>query len=234
MRRLRVVSWNVGRLYTPSDNNRLDGRDVPRVAQVLDELDADVALLQELVDQSQLAALLARLPEHEGRIAERCEYDRHVAILVRRRLRPAFEQHLLMRTGRGVVSASFDVGAERGSAHPLHFDVFDRRRRRAQAEEIAQLTDGRDEAFTVIGGDFNLDPELAQRLDSEDAVTFGLLLRRFRDAGRGAGPTLLGLLRVDHLLVRGRKIARTWSAVSPNRRLPMGDHDPLICDVDLN
>jgi endonuclease/exonuclease/phosphatase family metal-dependent hydrolase len=234
MRRLRVVSWNVGRLYTPTSNNRLDTRDLPKVSRVLDEIDPDVALLQELVDESQLAALLAALPAHDGRLAERCRYDRHVAVLVRRRLEPAFEQHLLERTGRGLVSATFDIGGARGSAHPLHFDVFDRSRRRWQAEEVAALTDGRGEGLTVIGGDLNLDPELAARLGNEDARTFGLLAERFEDAGRGSGPTLLGLLRVDHLLVRGPRVRRTWSSVSPGRRLPMGDHDPLICDVDLH
>lgn len=234
MRRLRVVSWNVGRLYTPSNNNRLDARDIPSVARVLNELDAEVVLLQELVDETQLESLLARLPAHEGRLAERCRYDRHVAVLVKTRLRPEFEQHLLMDTGRGLVSATFDVGGERGSAHPLHFDVWDRRRRRSQAEEVVALTDGRGEALTVIGGDLNLDPELAARLGSDDVRTFGLLAERFADAGRAAGPTLLGLLRVDHLLVRGPRVRRTWGAVSPGRRLPMGDHDPLICDVDLH
>ncbi len=235
MRRLRVVSWNVGRLYTPSSNNRLDEADIPQVARTLYELDADVVLLQELVDQAQLAALLGRLGGYAGRLAEACRYDRHVAALVRERLAPAFEQEVLEPTGRGLVTATFEIAhGLRGAAHPLHFDVFDKRRRRAQAEAIAAITAQRREPLQVVGGDLNLDPELAGRIgDAMDVGTFALLREHFVDAGRSAGPTLLGFLRVDHLLVRGAIVERLHTRVSPGRRLPMGDHDPLVCDVVL-
>src|SRR3954447_25122036 len=101
MRRLRVVSWNVGRLYTPSNDNRLHDSDVPRVARVLDELDGDVILLQEVVTPEQLRRIVERLDAYDGQIAELCRYDRHVAALARKRLQPAFEQHVLEPTGRG-------------------------------------------------------------------------------------------------------------------------------------
>jgi endonuclease/exonuclease/phosphatase family metal-dependent hydrolase len=235
MRRVRVVSWNVGRLYTPSNNNRLDDADIPQVARTLHELDPDVILLQELVDRGQLTGLLARLKGYAGELAAECRYDRHVAALVRVGLEPAFEQHVLEPTGRGLVAATFALpGGRRGAAHPLHFDVFDKRRRRSQAVAIAALTDERTEALQVVGGDFNLDPDWAAKLeDPLDIGTFGLLAERFTDGGRAAGPTLLGFLRVDHLLVRGPIVKRLYTRVSPERRLPMGDHDPLVCDVEL-
>jgi len=239
MRRLRVVSWNVGRLYTPTSNNRLDDADVPRVARVLDELDPDVALLQEFVDERQLARLLALLPGYAGAMSTRCIYDRHVAALARTDLQPAFEQHLLEPTGRGLVLVTFSVGdgegdAARGAALPVHFDVFDRRRRRSQAEAVLALADARAEELVVVGGDFNLDPELAARLGDElDVGTYGLLADRFHEAGRAAGPTLFGFLRVDHLLARGHRLERLRTRVSPGRRLPLGDHDPLVCDLTL-
>lgn len=230
-----MVSWNVGRLYTPSSNNRLDTADIPEVARTLYELDADVVLLQELVDEAQLAALLGRLPGYAGQLAQACRYNRHVAALVRDRLAPAFEQDVLEPTGRGLVTATFEIApGVRGAAHPLHFDVFDKQRRRAQAEAIAAIAARRSEPLQVVGGDLNLDPALAEGIgDALDMGTFALLLERFVDAGRAAGPTLLGFLRVDHLLVQGRVVERLHTRVSPARRLPMGDHDPLVCDVVL-
>jgi endonuclease/exonuclease/phosphatase family metal-dependent hydrolase len=231
-RRLRVVTWNVGRVYSPTHNNRLDDDDVPRVAATLHELDPDVALLQEVVDEVQLRAICVRAGGYEGRLAERCEYDRHCAVLVRRELQPSFEQHRL--AARGLVLAAFEISGTRAAAASLHFDVFARRRRRAQAEALAALADARGEDLLVVGGDLNIDPEWARRLDDPvDAGTWQLLTSRFADAGHAAGPTLLGLLRLDHVLARGRAMRGTVARVSPRRRLPLGDHDPVVCDVDL-
>jgi endonuclease/exonuclease/phosphatase family metal-dependent hydrolase len=234
MRRLRVVSWNVGRVYTPTSNNRLDDADIPRVARVLDELDPDVVLLQEFVHPGQLAELLAHLPWYAGAMSERCLYDRHVAALARADLAPRFEQHRLEPTGRGLVLVTFSVGEERGAALPVHFDVFDKQRRRSQAESVLELVDARAESLVVVGGDFNLDPDFAARLgDGVDVGTYSLLADLFLEAGRAAGPTLFGFLRVDHLMARGAAVGKIVTRVSRGRRLPLGDHDPLVTDVEL-
>ncbi len=234
MRRLRVVSWNVGRLYTPTSNNRLDDADVPKVARVLDELRPEVALIQELVDERQLSALQSWLPGYTGAIATRCVYDRHVGVLVRQQLDPDFEQHDLPATGRGLVIATFNAGKERAAACPLHFDVFNPKRRRKQAEDIVDLVGVRRESLVIAGGDLNLDPRLARRVDGRvDTETFELLLSHMTDGGHRAEPSLIGLLRVDHVFARGPRLGALRTRVSPRRRLPMGDHDPLVCDVDL-
>src|SRR5512142_986892 len=94
--RFRVVTWNHGRLYSPRHNNRLDDADVPRVARVLEELDPDVALLQELVDRRQLDAIVAHLSRvrapFAGAMAESCAYDRRAAVVVQQARAPAFEE----------------------------------------------------------------------------------------------------------------------------------------------
>jgi endonuclease/exonuclease/phosphatase family metal-dependent hydrolase len=234
MRRLRVVSWNVGRVYTRDGDNRLDPADIPQVARTLHELDGDVILLQELVDDAQLGRIQKRLDGYSGAIADRCGYDRHVAALVRTRLEPAFQQHSLAPTRRGAVLAEFTVAGARAVALPVHFDAFERARRRTQAEALAALTDGRAEPLVVVGGDFNFDPEWAHRTDDAlDRGTWRLLTERFQDAGGAAGPTLLGLLRVDHVLARGPLVRRLAVRISPRRRLPLGDHDPVVCDIEI-
>jgi endonuclease/exonuclease/phosphatase family metal-dependent hydrolase len=233
-RRLRVLTWNVGRVYSPSHNNRLDDADVPRVARVLAELDPDVALLQELIDERQLRALvvlLHRSAEFRGAIAQKCVQDRRAALLVRAEREPAFEEHPLGITRRSMMAASFDLApGVRGAAISAHFDVFSRHKRAVQGAAMAELAEARPERLVVAGGDLNLDPRFAAGTHNRhDIDTFLRLTRAFRDVGKEAGATLLGLFRVDHLFLRGG--VRPMARVSP-RRLPLGDHHPLVLDVD--
>ena len=233
IKRLRFLTWNVGRLYSRKGNNRLDDRDVPSVAATLRELDADCVLLQELVDVLQLRALLARTDgEYLGAMAEQCGYDRKCAALVKKRLRPTFEQHRLAPTERGVVLARFDAGGVRAAALGVHFDVFNRERRRGQAEAVAAITGERDEDVVLVAGDFNFDPAWAEITGEPiDRGTWALLTERLSDTGRGAGPTLMGLLRIDHVLLRG---GPSHVRVVSQRRLPLVDHDAIVCDVDFS
>jgi len=236
MSRLRVVTWNVGRLYSPTHNKRLDDADVPRVARVLDELDADVMLLQEIVEVRQLDEIVGRLSRTRApmaaAMAQECAYDRRAAVIVRHERAPAFEERSLGSSNRNAVVASFDAGGgRRAAAISAHFDVFSPERRAEQAEMLARLAETRDEDVVVAGGDFNLDPAWAAgTANARDVETFTRLTRTLADAGREAGATLVGMWRVDHLLVRG---ARTWLARVSPRRLPLGDHHPLVLDVDL-
>jgi endonuclease/exonuclease/phosphatase family metal-dependent hydrolase len=84
----------------------------------------------------------------------------------------------------------------------------------------------------VLAGDFNLDPVWASRLRIRSEVaTFDRLREGYVDAARAAGPTLLGLLRVDHVLIR-KPPPGSWRAhVARDRRLPRGDHAPVVLDV---
>jgi endonuclease/exonuclease/phosphatase family metal-dependent hydrolase len=227
---LRFLTWNVGRVYSRKGNNRLDDHDIPSVAQTLVELDADCILLQELVDDLQLRALVSRTHgEYAGAMAERCGYDRKCAMLVRKKLDPEFEQHQLAPTERGVVLARFSVNGVRAAALCVHFDVFNQARRRHQAEAVTSITDGRDEDVVLVAGDFNFDPAWAQGVDAPvDRGTWSLLTERFTDAGQGIGPTLMGIVRIDHVLVRG---AESEARVIHRRRLPLGDHDPVLCEL---
>src|SRR6185369_3002567 len=126
--------------------------------------------------------------------------DRKCAVLVRKSLEPEFEQHLLLPSSRGSVVARFQYNGVRMAAMSVHFDVFNRRRRRAQAEAVAQLTSERDEDVVLVAGDFNFDPRWAS---DEDVGTWSMLTAKLADSGEGIGPTLMGLLRIDHVLVRG-------------------------------
>jgi endonuclease/exonuclease/phosphatase family metal-dependent hydrolase len=153
-------------------------------------------------------------------------------VLVRRDHAPAFEECSLGSTNRNAMVATFDAGdGRRAAAISAHFDVFNPERRAEQAHELAQMAENRDEAMVFAGGDFNLDPAWAAGTGAAvDVATFTRLTRTLADAGREGGATLIGLWRVDHLLVRG---AQRWLARVSPRRLPLGDHHPLVLDVDL-
>jgi endonuclease/exonuclease/phosphatase family metal-dependent hydrolase len=229
VKRLRVLTWNVGRFYTPTHNNRLDDEDLPRVAALIDELDPDVVLLQEVVDVLQLRAILSRTRHrHLGALAEECDYDRKCAILVKKQLAPRFEHHALGPSRRGTVLARFFADGVRLAVASVHFDVFDRERRHTQARALVELTDGCDEEVVLAAGDLNYDPQWGR--DELDRGTWELLTSRLADAGRHLGPTLMGLLRIDHVLLRG---AEGHLHVVPERRLPLGDHDAVVCDLQL-
>ncbi len=232
--RLRVVTWNVGLTYSPVGYNALPDFNVARVARVLDELDGDIVLLQELARPAQLASLLAKLPRYVGQLATNCGYDRKVAVLVRRELQPDFEHHRLEPTGRGLVAATFALsGGRRGLAMSLHLDAFfNSTSRHSQAQALSALSATRSEAAIVVGGDLNLDPDMARRLGVRlDLDTFALLCDRFRHAGRTA-PTLLGGWQVDHLFVRGHAVRPLWTRTA-RRRLPLGDHRPVVMELAI-
>lgn len=237
-RRLRLLTWNVGRLYCRSHNNRLDDADVPEVARVLDEIDPDVVLLQELVDERQLAEITSRLSAGRGAftgaLAQRCAYDRHTAALARSALAPEFGEYELDESGRAAMRVSFDLGSApgRGAAFSAHLDVFSAQKRAEQGRRLIELAEERKEALVAAAGDFNLDPVWAAGVGNHcDLATFARMTERLVDGGQAAGPTLIGLFRVDHVLLRGpgQHLAR----VSP-RRLPLGDHRPLLVDVHLD
>jgi endonuclease/exonuclease/phosphatase family metal-dependent hydrolase len=227
----RIVTWNVGRLYTPSGNNRLDERDVPLVQRTIFELQPDVMLLQEVVDESQLHRLAHGIG-YNGELAQRCGYDRHTAVLVRPPFRPRFSHSTLVPTERGVVTAEFEAHGIQVVASSVHFDILSSARRNAQARALSEIMHSHsDDALVLFGGDFNLDPAWAEGVrELADQETFALLCERHVDLGRRAGPTLLGLLRIDHLFMRTQSPLETEVYVSP-RRLPLGDHQPLVCDL---
>ena len=229
---LRVVTWNVGRLYTPTSNNRLADADVPRVARALAALAPDVVLLQEIASRAQFAALRDLMPGFVGEMAERCGYDRQVAALARPERNPSFEQHRLEPTGRGLVTVTFDFDGARAAALAVHLDVRQADRKRSQVEGILAIAAARVEPLALIGGDFNLDPVLAKRLRLKvESGTFDRLIASFSNPSRDSGPTCMRLLRIDHWFVSPSFEHRCRVHVSRAWRLPWGDHEPLVLDA---
>ena len=225
------MTWNIGEIYWPWQGNQLKDEDVQAVIDALADMDADVVLLQELAHAGQLARLCAGV--YDGALPERCGYDRHVGLLVRRSLQPRFTEHLLSPTRRGVVEAKFSVGDVSVRALSLHFDVFAPARRLAQAWAAAALI-GEAGRLTVAGGDFNYDPVASARLRrTSDLEAERALLGKLTDVAPDVGPTLVGLLRVDRMFAGGTALRSSRAEVGAHR-LPLGDHAPIVCDLLLH
>ncbi len=226
-----MLTWNVGEVYWPWHGNQLKDRDLAHVAAALRALAPDVVLLQEILHAGQIEQLAG--DRYVGRMSERCGYDRHVGILLRADLGATFIDGLLEPTRRGVLSAHFRLAGVRVTVVSLHFDVFHPARRLLQARAAASLVGRHVTDLVVAGGDFNYDPGLSRRLGrQEDLEAESLMLDLLSDVAEDTGPTLIGLLRVDRLLVGGPALKSARSEVCP-QRTPLGDHAPVLADLEL-
>ena len=231
--RLRVVTWNVGEVYWPWQGNQLKDHDVELVIDALREIDADVVLLQELLHPGQLARLRDSRDgdRYEGAMPARCGYDRQVGMLVRSSLRPLFFEHVLHPTSRAIIEAQLTLDGVAARAFSLHFDVFRPARRLEQMKTAAKMI-GDPAALTVAGGDFNYDPAVSARLGRVLDLQAEATMHRLRDVAPESGPTLVGLLRVDRMLAGGHALRSATARVAPYR-LPLGDHAPVLCDLQI-
>ena len=224
----RRWTWNVGRLYSPTHNNRLDDADVPRVARVLDELDPDVALLQELVDVRQLDEIVGA-PVARARRRSPAPWPRAAPTIgappcvVRRERAPRSRS---TRSGRPTATRSSPASTlGDGRARGGDLGALRRLRRRAARRAGATRWRARRSArrarwSSPAATSTSIPAWAAGTANARDVATFTRLTRSFADAGRDAGATLIGLLRVDHLLVRGAPaLARARvTATAPARR----------------
>jgi endonuclease/exonuclease/phosphatase family metal-dependent hydrolase len=227
-RSLRIMTWNVGRIYLRLDSRASD-RDLGYVAQVIREVNPQVVALQEMRDAKQLGRLLTLLGRNwHGRVPKD-SYDRRAALLVRMKAR-YFE--LPTSSGRTAQGAVLSLpGGREITVASVHLDAFDPKRRLQQAEEIVAnaLRLGRKEVF--IAGDFNLD--VSSTRDSADQGLYQFLTRHFVDAGETAGATTLGARRLDYVFHRSSRVKVRGARVLRTRRIDSLDHHPLVVEYQL-
>jgi endonuclease/exonuclease/phosphatase family metal-dependent hydrolase len=225
-RSLRVMTWNIGKLYIGWDSRAAD-EDLPHIAQVIREADPHVVALQEVRDRAQLGRLLRALGEPwTGDLAED-QYDRRAALVTRLPARPV---ELPTSTGR-TAQGAFVVSPEGSTPFlaSVHLDAFDPRRRLTQAEEILSDIDRLEAKDVFLLGDLNLDPSVAAR-GSVDQHIYQLLTLRLADAARNLGSTTLVSRRLDYVLFRSDRVRRHHAKILRGRRLGLMDHDPLLVE----
>ncbi len=226
---LRIMTWNIGRLYLKWDSRAADS-DLVHVAQVIRQARPHLVALQELRDPRQLGRLVAALgPGWRGRIPED-RWDRRAALLVRL---PADFQLLPTSTGRTAQGAVVRLpsGLQLAVAS-LHLDAFDSRRRLIQAQEILSGLRRLDDKNLILAGDFNFDPAVAAR-GSSDHELYRFLSGELTDAAKGAGSTTLISRRLDYGFFRSPVVTGVRAKVLHDKRIRVMDHDPVVVELAL-
>lgn len=224
--RLRVMTWNIGKLYLRWDSRASD-QDLNHVASILRQINPHVAALQEIKDRRQLGQLVAVLgPGWRGMLTED-RYDRRAALVVRL---PASFHSLPTSSGRVAQAAVLTLpSGKRFAVTSIDLDAFDAKRRLLQAEEILAGARRLEEEDLILAGDFNIDSAVVAR-GSKDHDLYLFLSQQLQDAGKAVGATTIVSRRLDYVFFRGPNLRQTTAHVLRDRRVNVMDHDPLVVE----
>jgi endonuclease/exonuclease/phosphatase family metal-dependent hydrolase len=234
--RLRVVTYNIhGGLGT-------DGRlDLPRIADVIAAAEADIVALQEVdarrtrsggVDQTRWLAERLGMHAHFGPTIERGDEAYGIATLTRlpivesrqvclpwRESNPRSEPRcaLLTRLPWPVPGRSLDMVN-------THLSVRFGERAGQVAALIDDLIDDDIDAPIIVAGDFNCTPW---------SRPYRALCGRLRCAASPRSwPAALPVVRLDHILFRGRLRVVHSGVVRATGRRTASDHAPVLAELE--
>lgn len=225
---LRILTWNIGKLYL-SWESRASDRDLSHVARVIRSVDPDVVALQELRGPEQLGQLATKLGPRWRAMVPEDRYDRRAGLLTP--LSARFVP-LPTSTGRTAQAAVIEFGGTSFTVVSLHLDAFEPARRLVQAEEILAGAARLGDEHLVLAGDFNFDASVVAQ-DSTDQRLYRFLTGELADAGKDAGATTVVSRRLDYVFVRGPGITRVRASVLRDKRINIMDHDPLVVELHL-
>ena len=241
--RLRLLTWNIGNGDLESDTRAHTG-DLPAVAKVILDNDADAVALQELTGNDQLKLLLQQLKNrYSGFVSGSGGGDRVEAVLVKN------------NSGRGEAGAIFsDVPAgdkfaaaatfrmQKDSPEfvlvSAHADAFSASRRRAFATDATNWTRSHSKSeLTFIAGDFNFEVSTRNKNNlftddaKHDSESYAYLLKYFRDLGLDAGETSINDRRIDYVFGPMANVALRRAEVLRSAAVGRMDHWPLLVEV---
>ena len=242
---LRLLTWNIGNGDLESET-RAHAEDLPAVAKVILDNDADAVALQELTGNDQLKLLLQQLKNrYSGFVSSSGGGDRVEAVLVKN------------NSGRGEAGAIFsDVPAgDRFAAAATfqvwkdspkvvlvsaHADAFSASRRRAFATDATNWARSHTRSeLTFIAGDFNFEVSTRNEnnLFTDDAIhdseSYAYLLKYFRDFGLDAGETSINDRRIDYVFGPVANVSLRRAEVLRSAAVGRMDHWPLLIEVSF-
>jgi endonuclease/exonuclease/phosphatase family metal-dependent hydrolase len=230
-RSLRILTWNIGKLYHARWDSRASDDDLDHVAEVIRETDAHVVALQELKGPTQLGRLASMLGRSWRAHVPEDVYDRRAGLLTRLPVEFVRLPTSSGRVGQGAVVTA--PGGAKFAVASVHLDAFDADRRLLQAEEIIAGIQRLEMSDFVIAGDFNFDASVAAQ-DSADQRLYQLLTQGMVDAGRYAGGTSLISHRLDYVFYRSARVDTAVAQVLKDRRINIMDHDPVVVELSLS
>ena len=253
--RLRILSWNIGNGDLESDT-RAHTEDLPAVAMVIMENDADAVALQELAGKDQLKLLLTHLKNrYSGYVTSRGSGDRVEAVLVKKRTERDDNGDNGELGGRNKDSVTFsDVPAGDRFATAAtfrlrknlpeivlvsaHADAFSAARRRSFAADATDWAHHRNNGeLTFIAGDFNFEVSTRNKNNlftddaKHDSESYAYLLKYFADLGIDAGETSVNDRRIDYVFGPLTNVRLRRAEVLRRAAVGRMDHWPLLVEV---
>ena len=252
-RRLRLISWNVGNGDLESET-RAHNEDLPAVAKLIKDNDADAVALQELTGENQLKLLLAHLENrYRGYVCSSGDADRVDAVLVKN------SNETPVRSRRGVDDDQHvqfnDVPAGKRFAGAAtfhlptlpevvlisaHADAFSASRRRTFVAEVVDWARSQSgKGIVFIAGDFNFEVSVRNKTNlftddaKHDSESYAYLLKYFRDLGRDAGETSINDRRIDYIFGPAGNVSLRRAEVLRDAAVGRMDHWPLLVEVGL-
>jgi endonuclease/exonuclease/phosphatase family metal-dependent hydrolase len=247
----RLLTWNIGNGDLESET-RAHAEDLPAIAQVILDNDADAVALQELTGNDQLKLLLQHLKNrYSGYVCSSGGTDRVEAVLVKKTSQGGKD------AGPGEASAIFsDVPAgDRFAAAAtfrvrkdspevvlvsVHADAFSASRRRAFATDATNWSRNHSKTeLTFIAGDFNFEVSTRNKNNlftddaKHDSESYAYLLKYFRDLGLDAGETSINDRRIDYVFGPVTKVSLRRAEVLRSAAVGRMDHLPLLVEVGL-
>jgi endonuclease/exonuclease/phosphatase family metal-dependent hydrolase len=240
--RLRLLSWNIGNGDLESET-RAHTEDLPAVARVILDNDADGVALQELTGGDQLKVLLQLLKNrYRGCVSSVGGGDRVEAVLVKKTSESEADVIFsdVPAGDRFAAAATFRAG--KGSAQVMllsaHADAFSAARRRAFATDATNWTRRHTKnELTFIAGDFNFEVSTRNKNNlftddaKHDSESYAYLLKYFRDLGLDAGETSINDRRIDYVFGPVADVSLRRAEVLRSAAVGRMDHWPLLVEV---
>jgi endonuclease/exonuclease/phosphatase family metal-dependent hydrolase len=251
-KRLRLLTWNIGNGDLESET-RAHTEDLPAVAQVILDNDADAVALQELAGDDQLKLLLTQLNNHyRGYVSSRGSGDRVEAVLVKNQFAPGDPKARGKRNPDSVRFSDVPAGDRFAAAASFrllpdlpdvvfvsaHADAFSAARRRLYAADIVDWTHSQPKGgLAFIAGDFNFEVSTRNKNNlftddaKNDSEAYAYLLKNFRDFGLDAGQTSINDRRIDYVFGPTLKASLLRAEVLKGAAIGRLDHWPLLVEV---
>jgi endonuclease/exonuclease/phosphatase family metal-dependent hydrolase len=237
---LRILTWNIGNGNLESETRAHD-EDLPAVARVILEHDADAVALQELTGEDQLKILLTHLKNRYRGYVSKGSSDRVDAVLVRTISggSASFED---IPAGDHYAAAGATFRLQKDSPEvylvSAHADAFSASHRRAFSEDVTDFVRNRlGNGLVFIAGDFNLEVSTRNRNNlftddaKQDSESYACLLKNFRDLGRSAGETAINNRRIDYVFGPMETVSVRRAEVLRDASVGTMDHWPLLVDI---
>ena len=247
-KRLRLLTWNIGNGDLEAET-RAHSEDLPAVARVILDNDADAVALQELTGEDQLRLLLMHLNNrYRGYVSSRGSSDRFEAVLVKNN-----NDHP-GRGEAGVIFSDVPAGSRFAAAATFglrkdspevvlvsaHADAFSAARRRTFAADVADWARSHTgSGLTFIAGDFNFEVSAKNKNNlftddaKHDSESYAYLLRYFRDLGLNAGETAINDRRIDYVFGPAATVSLLRAEVLRSAAVGRMDHWPLLIEVSF-